>query len=169
MSDYKVSELNEILGTSVAADDLALLIDVSAAEDKKITIEELSKAVGANMPNDSLNGDVILDGSIDGDKILDGSITAGKLAPDSVNRTHIISEEVSGSETSRGKVHIEPGSIGAADIADGSITPDKLFNPGGPLLITDNGDRPKRQHPVQQIRKSRPANTVLAGPATGVD
>ena len=167
MSDYKVSELNEILGTSVAADDLALLIDVSAAEDKKITIEELSKAVGANMPNDSLNGDVILDGSIDGDKILDGSITAGKLAPDSVDRTHIISEEVSGSETSRGKVHIEPGSIGAADIADGSITPDKLVNPGGPLLITDNEIDPNANIQFSKLEPA-PANTVLAGPATGV-
>jgi len=168
MSDYKVTELNEILATSVAADDLALLIDVSAAEDKKITIEELSKAVGANMPSDSLNGDIIIDGTIDGDKILDGSITAGKLAPDSVNRTHIIAEEVSGSETSRGKVHIEPGSIGAADIANGSITPDKLYNPGGPILITDNEIDPNANIQVSKLEPA-PPNYVLAGPATGVN
>ena len=168
MSDYKVTELNEILATSVAADDVALLVDVSASEDKKITVEELSKAVGANLPPDSLDGDVIIDGTIDGDKILDGSITAGKLAPDSVDRTHIIAEEVSGSETQRGKVHIEPGSIGAADIADGSITPDKLVNPGGPLLITDNEVDPNANIQVSKLEPA-PPNYVLAGPATGVN
>ena len=55
MADYKVTELNEILATSVASDDVALLVDVSAAEDKKITIQELAKAVGSEpMPPDSL-------------------------------------------------------------------------------------------------------------------
>ena len=164
MSDYKVTELNEILATSVAADDVALLVDVSASEDKKITIEELSKAVGANLPPDSLDGDIIIDGTIDGDKILDGSITAGKLAPDSVDRTHIIAEEVSGSETQRGKVHIEPGSIGAADIADGSITPDKLVNPGGPLLITDNEVDPNANIQVSKLEPAPPITTFSPDP-----
>lgn len=50
MSDYKVSELNEILGGSVAVDDLALLVDVSAGEDKNIKISELAKAIGNNLP-----------------------------------------------------------------------------------------------------------------------
>ena len=168
MADYKVTELNEILATSVAADDVALLVDVSASEDKKITIEELSKAVGSNMPPDSLDGDIILDNSIHGDKILDGTITAGKLAPDSVDRTHIIAGEVSGSETQRGKVHIEPGSIGGADIADGSITPDKLFNPGGPTLITDNEIAPNAEIQVSKLEPA-PPNHVLAGPAFGVN
>ena len=168
MADYKVTELNEILATSVASDDVALLVDVSAAEDKKITIEELAKAVDSAMPPDSLNGNVLIDNTVDGDKIIDGSIDGTKLAPDSVDRTHIIAEEVSGSETQRGKVHIEPGSIGADDIADGSITPNKLANPGGPLLITDNEVDPNAAIQVSKLEPAAP-NMVLAGPAIGTN
>ena len=140
MADYKVTELNEILGASVAADDVALLVDVSAAEDKKIKVEELAKAVGNRLPTGSVDGDAITDGTIDGgDKLIDGSVTGAKLAPNSVDRTHVIATEISGSATTRGKIHIEPGSIAGPDIANGSNTPDKLFGGGAlpPGGITD--------------------------------
>ena len=169
MADYKVTELNEILGASVAADDVALLVDVSANEDKKIKVEELAKAVGNNLPTGSLDGDSITDDSIDGgDKITDGSITGAKLAPNSVDRTHVIASEISGSATARGKVHIEPGSISAADIANGSITPDKLVGGGAlpPGGITD-GDIALDADIQFSKLEDAPPNSFLAGPPTG--
>lgn len=169
MADYKVTELNEILGASVAADDVALLVDISADEDKKIKVEELAKAVGSNLPTGSLDGDSITDGTIDGgDKITDGSITGAKLAPNSVDRTHVIASEISGSATTRGKVHIEPGSIAAADIADFSITPDKLAGGGAlpPGGITDLDIAPNADIQYSKLEPAQP-NCFLAGPVTG--
>ena len=169
MADYKVTELNEILGASVAADDVALLVDVSANEDKKIKVDELAKAVGNNLPTGSLDGDSITDDSIDGgDKITDGSITGAKLAPNSVDRTHVIASEISGSATARGKVHIEPGSISAADIANGSITPDKLVGGGAlpPGGITDGEIAIDADIQFSKLEDA-PPNFFLAGPPTG--
>ena len=169
MADYKVTELNEILGASVAADDVALLVDVSANEDKKIKVEELAKAVGNNLPTGSLDGDSITDGTIDGgDKITDGSITGAKLAPNSVDRTHVIASEISGSATARGKVHIEPGSIAGSDIADFSITPDKLLGGGAlpPGGIID-GDIALDADIQFSKLEDAPPNCFLAGPSTG--
>ena len=169
MADYKVTELNEILGASVAADDVALLVDVSANEDKKIKVEELAKAVGGNLPASTLDGSAIADDSIDGDsKLIDGSVTGPKLATNSVDRTHVIANEISGSATTRGKVHLEPGSIAAADIADFSITPDKLLGgtalpPGG---IFDADIAPNAEIQVSKLESALP-NSFLAGPSTG--
>ena len=54
MSDYKVTELNEILGASAAVDDEGALVDISANEDKKINwLMSLAKAVGNNLPTGS--------------------------------------------------------------------------------------------------------------------
>lgn len=168
MADYKVTDLNEILSTSVASDDVALLVDVSAAEDKKIKVDELFKAGISLVGTGQINGDVITDNTLDGSKIVDGSITGGKLAPNSVDRTHVIAEEISGSQTTRGKIHIEPGSLGAADIANGSITADKLqggvIPPGG---ITNNDISPNAGIEASKLEPIAP-NTFLAGPDSGL-
>jgi hypothetical protein len=169
MADYKVTELNEILGASVAADDVALLVDVSANEDKKIKVEELAKAVGSNLPASTLDGSAIADDSIDGDsKLIDGSVTGPKLAANSVDRTHVIANEISGSATTRGKVHLEPGSIAAADIADFSITPDKLAGGSGlpPGGIIDADIALNAEIQVSKLEPVLP-NNFLAGPSAG--
>lgn len=169
MADYKVTELNEILGASVAADDVALLVDISASEDKKIKVEELAKAVGNNMPTGSLDGESITDGTIDGgDKLVDGSVTEAKLAPNSVNRTHVIFNEISGSATTRGKVHIEPLSIAGSDIADFSITLNKLLGGSGlpPGGIVDADIAPNADIQVSKLEPALP-NSFLAGPSAG--
>ena len=167
MADYKVTELNEILAASVAADDVALLVDVSASEDKKIKVQELFTAGITLVGTGAIDGDVITDNTLDGSKLVDGSVTGNKISPNSIDRTHVIAEEISGSATTRGKIHIEPGSISADDIANASITPDKLQGglvpPGG---ITNNDISPGADIEVNKLEPIQP-NTVLAGPDTG--
>ena len=168
MADYKVTELVEILATSVAADDLTLLVDTSASDDKKIKVEELAKAAATHFTTGSINGDKLVDDSVTATQIADATITATQLATDSVARAEVTAGEISGAGTSRGKVHIEAGSINATDIASGSITNTQLS--GGTLVptggITDSEVSTTAAIAVSKLESVSP-NFLLAGPSTG--
>ena len=168
MADYKVTDLVEILATSVAADDLTLLVDTSASDDKKIKVEELAKAAATHFTTGSINGDKLVDDSVTATQIADATITATQLATDSVARAEVTAGEISGAGTSRGKVHIEAGSINATDIASGSITNTQLS--GGTLVptggITDSEVSATAAIAVSKLESVSP-NVVLAGPSTG--
>jgi hypothetical protein len=169
MADYKVTDLNEILATSVASDDLALLVDISASEDKKIKVEELSKAIATNLPTNTVNGDRLANDTVTATQIAAAAITSSELADNSVQRNHVVAGEISGSATARGKVHIEAGSINATDIASGSITNTQLS--GGTLIptggLTDSEVSASADIQLSKLEDASP-NTVLAGPSTGV-
>ena len=168
MADYKVTDLVEILATSVAADDLTLLVDTSASDDKKIKVEELAKAAATHFTTGSINGDKLVDDSVTATQIADATITATQLATDSVARAEVTAGEISGAATSRGKVHIEAGSINATDIASGSITNTQLS--GGTLVptggITDSEVSTTAAIAVSKLESVSP-NVLLAGPSTG--
>jgi hypothetical protein len=168
MADYKVTDLVEILATSVAADDLTLLVDTSASDDKKIKVEELAKAAATHFTTGSINGDKLVDDSVTATQIADATITATQLATDSVARAEVTAGEISGAGTSRGKVHIEAGSINATDIASGSITNTQLS--GGTLVptggITDSEVSTTAAIAVSKLESVSP-NVLLAGPSTG--
>ena len=168
MADYKVTDLVEILATSVAADDLTLLVDTSASDDKKIKVEELAKAAATHFTTGSINGDKLVDDSVTATQIADATITATQLATDSVARAEVTAGEISGAGTSRGKVHIEAGSINATDIASGSITNTQLS--GGTLVptggITDSEVSTTAAIAVSKLESVSP-NFLLAGPSTG--
>jgi len=168
MADYKVTDLVEILATSVAADDLTLLVDVSAQDDKKIKVEELAKAAATHFTAGSINGDKLTSNSVTATQIAASTITAAELATDSVARAEVTAGEISGAATSRGKVHIEAGSINATDIASGSITNTQLS--GGTLVptggITDSEVSTTAAIAVSKLESVSP-NVVLAGPSTG--
>lgn len=168
MADYKVTDLVEILATSVAADDLTLLVDTSAQDDKKIKVEELAKAAATHFTTGSINGDKLVDDSVTATQIADATITATQLATDSVARAEVTAGEISGAGTSRGKVHIEAGSINATDIASGSITNTQLS--GGTLVPTGGiTDTEVSAFAAVQVSKLEPVspNVVVAGPSTG--
>lgn len=125
MADLKVTQLNPITAASVATDDVLLIVDVSAGEDKKIEPDELVEA------GLSLLGAGVIDGS----KITSGTITSAELAADSVTFTQLADNAVDadaidggnvhGSASPYGggaKVHIFAGSIGTADIGNDEIT-----------------------------------------------
>lgn len=168
MADYKITDLTEILASSVAADDLTLLVDVSATDDKKIKVEELAKAAATHFTAGSINGNKLVDDSVTATQIADATITATQLATDSVARAEVTAGEVSGAGTSRGKVHIEAGSINATDIAAGSITNTQLS--GGTLLptggITDADVSAIAAIQVSKLEAVAP-NVLLAGPVGG--
>lgn len=168
MADYKVTDLNEILATSVAADDVALLVDISGSEDKKIKVEELAKAAATHFTAGSINGDKLTSNSVTATQIASATITATELATDSVARAEVTAGEISGAATTRGKVHIEAGSINATDIAAGSITNTELS--GGTLVPTGGiTDTEVSALAAIQVSKLEPVlpNVVLAGPSTG--
>lgn len=169
MADYKVTDLNEILATSVASDDLALLVDITASEDKKIKVEELSKAIANNLPTNTVNGDRLANDTVTSTQIAAGAVTSSELADNSVERNHVVAGEISGSATARGKVHIEAGSINATDIANSSITNTQLS--GGTLVptggLTDSELSASADIQLSKLEDASP-NTVLAGPSTGV-
>lgn len=168
MADYKVTDLNQILATSVAADDVALLVDISGSEDKKIKVEELAKAAATHFTAGSINGDKLTSNSVTATQIASATITATELATDSVARAEVTAGEISGAATTRGKVHIEAGSINATDIASGSITNTQLS--GGTLVptggITDTEVSATAAIQVSKLESVSP-NVVVAGPSTG--
>lgn len=168
MADYKVTDLNQILATSVAADDVALLVDISGSEDKKIKVEELAKAAATHFTTGSIDADKLVSNSVTATQIASETITATELATDSVARAEVTAGEISGAATARGKVHIEAGSINATDIASGSITNTQLS--GGTLVPTGGiTDTEVSALAAVQVSKLEPVspNVVLAGPSTG--
>jgi len=129
MADLKVTDLNPIVAGSVSTDDVLLIVDVSAGEDKKIEPDELVEA-GLNL---------LGAGVIDGSKIIANSITAAELAANSVTSVELADDAVDAGSISGGtvhgsaipfgagaKIHVLAGSIGAADIGNSEITTAKL-------------------------------------------
>jgi len=129
MADLKVTQLNPIVAGSVSTDDVLLIVDVSAGEDKKIEPDALVEA-GLNL---------LGAGSIDGSKIIANSITAAELATNSVTSVELADDAVDAGSISGGtvhgsaipfgagaKIHVLASSIGTADIGNSQITTAKL-------------------------------------------
>jgi hypothetical protein len=125
MADLKVTQLNSIAAASVATDDVLLIVDVSAGEDKKIEPDELVEAGLSLLGTGVIDGSKIVADSITSAEIAADAITASELADNAVNADAIDGGNVHGSASPYGagaKVHIFANSIGAADIGTGEIT-----------------------------------------------
>jgi hypothetical protein len=139
VADKRITELNPLSGAGVSVDvDVLAIADVSAAETKKITPKDLvGQALGA-LPPDSIDGDVILNGSISGTKLAENSVTNRELAPNAVDTENIINASVTnekladgidGGKLLNGSVtgdKLEAGAVGGSAIADRSIEGVKL-------------------------------------------
>ena len=125
MADLKVTQLNAITAASVATDDVLLIVDVSAGEDKKIEPDELVEAGLGLLGTGVIDGSKIVADSITSAEIAADAITASELADNAVDADAIDGGNVHGSASPYGagaKVHIFANSIGAADIGTGQIT-----------------------------------------------
>lgn len=124
MADLKVTQLNPITAASVATDDVLLIVDVSAGEDKKIEPDALVEAGLGLLGAGVIDGSKIVANSITSGEIAADAITTAELADDSVDAAAIDGGNVHGSASpyTGSKVHIFAGSIGTADIGTNQIT-----------------------------------------------
>ena len=132
MADKRISELNPLTGAEVVVDaDVLAIADVSAAETKKITPQDLVGTALGQVPPGSINGEIIIDGTINGGKIEPDSITEVELAPGAVGTTELQDGSVTTEKLADGAVtgdKIAAGDVGTAELADGSVTTEKLAN-----------------------------------------
>ena len=101
MADLRVSDLPPLDAVDVEAVDPLLISDISASESKKIDVKSLTTAgvqllddgtipsskLAYPLPNDSVDGDAIIDNSLPGSKIENGTLNwhVDKLEPGSVD------------------------------------------------------------------------------------
>jgi len=130
MSDFIIVDLNPIAAVDVESTDFLPLADLSANDQKKVTVADLATAMSTALGVD------IADDSVTTSKIADDAVTEPKLADDAVTTNKIQANSVAGSQTAGSKVCIEAGSIGTDDLAvdavtafnilDGNITTEKI-------------------------------------------
>lgn len=77
----QIPELDELRGNQVAEEDLMIIRDASAKQDKRISVKELSQALGGG-------------GGGGGGEIEDGSVTTSKLADKAVDTSKIADKAV---------------------------------------------------------------------------
>jgi len=163
MSDFIIVDLDPISAANVESTDFLALADLSAADQKKVTVADLATAM-------SISG-TIADGSVTTAKLANGAVTEVKIADDAVTTNKIAANSVAGSATAGAKISIEAGSIGAADIATGAVTETKLLASSvtNAKLATDAVTNSKVAFAT--IEPDRLANTTgaahfLAGPTS---
>ena len=128
MADLKVTELNAITSASVATDDVLLVVDVSAGEDKKIEPDELVEAGLSLLSTGVINGNKLVDDSVTATQIAANAVTASELADNAVDEGAIAAGAVHGTAVpgTGSKVHLVAASIGTADIGDDQVTTAKI-------------------------------------------
>ena len=128
MADLKVTELNAITASSVVTDDVLLLVDVSAGEDKKIEPDELVEAGLSLLGAGVIAGNKLVDNSVTATQIAADAVGASELADNAVEEGAIASGAVHGTAVpgTGSKVHIYAASIGTADVGNDQITEAKI-------------------------------------------
>ena len=87
MASLRISQLANLIGTDVSANDLLAIVDMSASETKNIEVTDLAQALGPLFPDGSIPGTKVdfdlPPGSIGTLELADKSVTAPKLADSS--------------------------------------------------------------------------------------
>lgn len=94
MADLRISELAALAGVSLAGGDLLPIVDVSAGETKKITVED-AFGYGITLVNDaSIPGAKILftAGTLDGSALVTGTVGTTQLADDGITAAKLANE-----------------------------------------------------------------------------
>ena len=177
MADLRVSDLPPLDAVDVEAVDPLLISDISASESKKIDIKSLTTAgvqliddgtipsekLRYPLPNDSVDGDAIIDNSLPGDKIEDGTLNGiDKIEPGTVDTEQLADGAVVDSKIERlsieggptGSIAIDtitednlaPGSVGASELQpiagdsllDLTVTDDKIGSVDGSKINPDS-------------------------------
>ena len=84
MASLRISQLANLIGTDVSANDLLAIVDMSASETKNIDVVNLAQALAPLFPADSISGDSVdiklEPGSVGTTELADRAVTAVKLA-----------------------------------------------------------------------------------------
>ena len=87
MADLKISQLPELAGSVLQADDVLAVVDLSASETKKIKAKELIQATLAEIDDDSIPGEKVQanvqPNSVNGSVLIDHTVGADQLADNS--------------------------------------------------------------------------------------
>ena len=129
MADKRITDLAVLDSAELDATiDVLAVADVSASETKKVTASALiSKALG-QVPEDTINGDLIIDGSISGDKLSENSVTARELAPNSVNTVHVVDAAITNDKLAGDITNDKlAAGIDGSKLQDASVSSDKLI------------------------------------------
>ena len=94
MADLKISQLNALSGSDLAAADLVATVDSSASETKKLTISDLISNGVTLISDDTIPGAKILFGAGDiaAAALADSAVTTAKIAGDAVTAAKIADE-----------------------------------------------------------------------------
>ena len=94
MANLKISELNALAGSDLATDDVVAVVDDSASETKKLTINDLIANGVTLISDDTIPGAKILfaAGDIVTADLADGAVTTAKLADDAVTAAKLADE-----------------------------------------------------------------------------
>jgi len=122
MSDFIIVNLDPISAANVENTDFLALADLSAADQKKVTVADLATAMSGSL------GASIADGSVTTAKLADDAVTEIKIADDAVTTDKIQANSVTGSATAGAKISIEASSIGSADLAADAVTEEKILD-----------------------------------------
>ena len=183
MADLKISALNALAGTDLAAADLAAVVDSSASETKKLTVSDLIAFGVTVISDDTIPGAKILfaAGDIATAALADSAVTTAKVADDAITGAKLANESTvdlvttlpsSGAftgqlalDTDDSKLYIWNGSAwislkaaGSLNTASGSTT--GIVN----ITTTTSGDTVTI---AATIDNSTGANQFLAGPTSG--
>ena len=94
MADLKISELTALAGANLATGDELAIVDTSASETKKITLQNLIESGVDLIANSSIPGAKILfgTGQIAGTALVDSGVTTAKVADDAITAAKIANE-----------------------------------------------------------------------------
>ena len=94
MADLKISQLTALAGANLATGDELAIVDTSASETKKITLQNLIESGVDLIANSSIPGAKILfgTGEVAGTALADGGVTTAKIADDAITAAKIANE-----------------------------------------------------------------------------
>lgn len=120
MADKRITDLTPITAADLdPAVDVLALADVSSAETKKLTVADAIASSAGSLPPNSINGDVIVDGSITSGKLTPDSVTFVELADNAVDTPALQDKSVT-------QPKLADGAVGTDQLIDGAVTADKI-------------------------------------------
>jgi hypothetical protein len=111
MADVQVQQLPALGGNALAADDVLLAVDVSAAEARKITVNDLISAGSALIPNATIPSAKV--------NFAAGSILAASLAADAVTTEKLLADAVTGAKLADNSTCVVAANLAALQAVTG--------------------------------------------------
>lgn len=135
-----INGLNPILAADVEPlVDTLPIADASTGEAKKVTASDVVEAGLTTVPNDSVQGAKLADGTVPGSKLVADSVTAAQIAPGAIGTSELADVSVTAAKIAAntitaneiginaiGSSELANGAVDTAAIQDGNVTASKL-------------------------------------------